>query len=193
LEWRLKALGLTNMVTRGLSTKRWSFAWLAAVQGLVVHGLLVYGLAAVLLFGGSRPSAAEPPLAEAVATPGPEKTRGADRKLPPPVAADSRPANVDLMLANMLPPRSDAPSDWHGSSLCLHHPGEPRFLPPCIPPAPCHPSYPPRPADLIGVYGAPTCGPRYRGPCEPRLGTHDHCRLPRLHAACDAAFDAFYR
>lgn len=147
----------------------------------------------VLLLAGARQIAAEEVTAEAVAAPGSATSQGADRRLPVPIAADSKPANVDLLISTMLPPRSDTPGDWYAGAACLHRPGEPRLLPPCIPPAPCHPAYPPHPADLVGMPGAPTCGPRYRGPCEPRLGTHDQCRLPRLHAACDAAFDAFYR
>jgi hypothetical protein len=103
---------------------------------------------------------------------------------------DSR---VAELLEKLVPARSDAPYDWLAPRLDLAGPGEPRLLSPCVPPAPCHPAYPPWPLDLIGVAGAPTCGPRYRGPCEPRLGSHDSRRFPRLHAACDAAFDAFYR
>ncbi|MFM8414608.1 MAG: hypothetical protein ACKOCX_07780 [Planctomycetota bacterium] len=130
--------------------------------------------------------------AEPVAAPLPGQRSG-ERHLPPPIAADASPDNVDLLLAKMLPPRSDSPADWQAGAPCLHDRGEPRILPPCIPPAPCHPAYPPYPADLVGVRGIPTCGPRYKGPCQPRLGTHDHGPLPRLHAVCDAAFDAFYR
>lgn len=148
-------------------------------------------VAGLALHVASQGCGAEPEV-EAVAAPRPEQLAGGPR-LPPPIAADASAGNVDALLAKMLPARSDSPADWMAAAPCLHHPGEPRILPPCIPPAPCHPAFPPHPADLVGARGMPTCGPRYKGPCAPRLGTHDHSRLPRLHAACDAAFDAFYR
>jgi hypothetical protein len=119
--------------------------------------------------------------------------RSPDRTRPAPTAADAPPADVEPLLASMLPPRSDSPTDWHAPPPFLYFCGEPRRLAPCVPPAPCHPAYPPFPTDLVGVAGLPTCGPRYRGPCEPRLGTHAQGPLPRLHGVCDAAFDAFYR
>jgi len=106
----------------------------------------------------------------------------------------TRPATTsEALLEKMLPRRSDSLADWSPPRLALHDAGEPRVLPPCVPPAPCHPAYPPQPFDLIGVAGAATCGPRYRGPCEPRLGTHAGSGCSRLHAVCDAAFDLFYR
>ncbi|MFM7244578.1 MAG: hypothetical protein ACKO40_10480 [Planctomycetaceae bacterium] len=74
----------------------------------------------------------------------------------------------------------------------LHHCGEPRLLPTCVPPPPCHPSQPPQPFDLVGVRGAPTCGPIYRGPCAPRTGTHDDEPLPRVHRVHDRMVDWFY-
>ncbi len=96
-------------------------------------------------------------------------------------------------LAKILPPRTDSPLYWRAGLEPLHDCGEPRWLPPCIPPPPCHPSCPPQPFDLIGVDGMPTRGPRYRGPCCPRTGTHDDGPLPRLHRVHDRAFDWFYR
>ena len=96
-------------------------------------------------------------------------------------------------LEAMLPPRSDSPADWQAGVEPLHACGEPRLLPPCVPPPPCHPSNPPRPFDLIGVAGMPTRGPIYRGPCQPRTGTHDCGPLPRVHRVHDRAFDWFYR
>lgn len=138
------------------------------------------------------------PGAEAVDAPRPAASRqsvSTAGRRPPPIeaTANPNPASVELLLSRMLPARSDAPADWFAGPDPLHDPCEPRFLVPCIPPAPCHPASAPCPADLIGVRGSPTCGPRYRGPCEPRLGTHDHAHLPRLHALGDAAFDCFYR
>jgi len=145
-------------------------------------------LAAILALHAVSHAGAADSTAEQVTAP-----RAGGRRLPPPISADSTPGNVDALLAKMLPARSDTPADWQAGPPCLHHRGEPRILPPCIPSAPCHPASPPHPADLVGVRGLPTCGPRYKGPCQPRLGTHDHGPLPRLHAVCDAAFDAFYR
>jgi hypothetical protein len=96
-------------------------------------------------------------------------------------------------IASMLPPRSDSAYDWQAGLEPLHQGGEPRWLRPCIPPPPCHPSCPPQPLDLLGVDGIPTRGPRYRGPCCPRTGTHDDGPLPLLHRLHDRAFDHFYR
>jgi len=102
-------------------------------------------------------------------------------------------ADAEKILAGSLPRRSDSPFDWRAPLECLHGPGEPRLLPPCVPLPPCHPSLPPRPYDLVGVRGAPTAGPIYGGPCHPRTGTHDDCRFPHLHRLCDRWFDWFYR
>jgi len=101
--------------------------------------------------------------------------------------------DAEARLTRMLPPRTDSPSDWHAGIEPLHYCGEPRLLSSCIPPPPCHPSSPPRPFDLIGVSGAPTCGPIYRGPCNPRTGTGDGDSLPRIHRLHDRAFDWFYK
>ena len=96
------------------------------------------------------------------------------------------------VLATLLPGRSDTPSDWYAPVEPLHQPCEPRALPPCVPPPPCHPSLPPRPYDLVGVRGEPSDGPIYRGPCQPRTGTHDDCQHPRLWRLHDRLFDWFY-
>lgn len=96
-------------------------------------------------------------------------------------------------IAHMLPTRTDSSYDWQAGLEPLHQCGEPRWLAPCIPPPPCHPSCPPQPFDLVGVDGTPTRGPRYRGPCCPRTGSHDDGPLPRLHRIHDRAFDFFYR
>ncbi len=100
--------------------------------------------------------------------------------------------DAEKVLQRMLPPRSDSPVDWQAGIEPLHYCGEPRLLPPCVPPPPCHPSQPPRPYDLIGARGTPTCGPIYRGPCEPRTGSHDDAHLPRMHRIHDRVFDWFY-
>lgn len=102
-------------------------------------------------------------------------------------------ADVEQRLATTLPPRTDSPADWDAGVEPLHYCGEPRVLPPCVPPPPCHPTQPPHPLDLVGVRGAATCGPTYRGPCSPRTGTHDNGPLPRVHRLHDRAFDWFYR
>jgi len=100
---------------------------------------------------------------------------------------------IDEILAWTLPRRGDRPGDWFAGAEPLHHCGEPRWIEPCIPPPPCHPSYPPAPWDLLGVAGDPTCGPIYRGPCCPRTGSHDDGPLPGVHRLHDRFFDAFYR
>jgi len=90
-----------------------------------------------------------------------------------------------------LPPRTDTPSDWIAVVEPLYGPCEPRALSPCVPPPPCHPAEPPHPYDLIGVGGEPSCGPIYRGPCEPRAGSHSAGLLP-LRRIYDRLFDWFY-
>jgi hypothetical protein len=106
-------------------------------------------------------------------------------------AIDPRPEKGDV-LARMLPPRSDTASDWYAPLEPLHRCGEPRLLPTCVPPPPCHPALPPQPLDLVGMHGAPTCGPIYHGPCAPRTGTHDDGPHPRVHRVHDRLFDWFY-
>lgn len=96
------------------------------------------------------------------------------------------------VLSRLLPPRSDTAADWHAPLEPLHRCGEPRLLPTCVPPPPCHPALPPRPFDLVGLPGASTCGPIYRGPCAPRTGTHDDGPHPRIHRLHDRLFDWFY-
>lgn len=101
--------------------------------------------------------------------------------------------DAERILATMLPPRSDSPADWDAPLEPLHVCGEPRALPPRVPPPPCHPALPPCPFDLVGARGEPTCGPIYGGPCAPRTGSHGDGRLPRLHRVPDRLFDWFYR
>jgi hypothetical protein len=110
----------------------------------------------------------------------------------PLVSPEKTGADADAMLRKMLPPRSDSWADWSSGTEPLHFCGEPRWLPPCVPPPPCHPSLPPQPYDLVGVRGTPTDGPIYRGPCQPRTGTHDDCPHPHLHRLHDRLFDVFY-
>ena len=81
---------------------------------------------------------------------------------------------------------------WTAQVECLYAPGEPRALSPCIPGPPCDPSHPPVPYDLVGVAGVPSDGPIYRGPCEPRTGTHDDLHFWRLHRLRDRFIDWFY-
>ncbi len=101
--------------------------------------------------------------------------------------------DAEAVMAKMLPARTDQPSDWQAGLEPLHYCGEPRLLPPCVPPPPCHPAAPPQPYDLIGVPGMPTRGPRYRGPCCPKTGTHDDGPLPHVHRLHNRVFDWFYR
>jgi hypothetical protein len=106
--------------------------------------------------------------------------------------AETPPQKARPPITEHLPPRTDSLADWFAPIEPLHQCGEPRLLPTCVPPPPCHPSQPPRPFDLIGVRGAPTCGPIYRGPCAPRTGTHDDGPLPRFHRMHDRMVDWFY-
>jgi len=100
--------------------------------------------------------------------------------------------DADTILSKMIKPRTDSWADWYAPLEPLHRCGEPRALPPCVPPPPCHPSLPPAPYDLVGVQGVPSCGPIYDGPCQPRTGTHDNGPYPRIHRIDDRIFDWFY-
>jgi len=117
----------------------------------------------------------------------PDPLKGTPRMSPATTGQDA-----SKVLAKMLKPRSDSWADWNAPLEPLHRCGEPRALPPCVPPPPCHPSMPPAPYDLVGVRGTPSGGPIYEGPCAPRTGTHDDCPHPRVHRLYDRFFDCFY-
>jgi len=110
----------------------------------------------------------------------------------PAVKPDATGIDVSNRIGSLLPNRSDSPYDWHAPVEPLHQPCEPRALPPCVPPPPCHPSEPPEPYDLVGVAGCPTAGPIYRGPCEPRTGTPHQGPFAWCHRLYDRLFDHFY-
>ena len=101
--------------------------------------------------------------------------------------------SIAEILAVTLPSRTDTGADWSAGPEPLHRCGEPRWIEPCIPLPPCHPSLPPHPFDLVGVPGEPTDGPIYGGPCCPRTGSRDDGPWPHLHRVHDRLFDAFYR
>lgn len=101
--------------------------------------------------------------------------------------------DANAAMPGLIPPRSDSFADWQAGLEPLHYCGEPRALPPCVPPPPCHPAAPPHPTDLVGVDGVPTRGPIYRGPCQPRSGCREASHLSWLHRLPDRLFDAFYR
>ncbi len=105
------------------------------------------------------------------------------------VAADATAASL---LAELVPGRSDSPTDWYAPLERLYACGEPRILCPFVPPPPCHPAQPPAPDDFVGVAGFPTGGPLYEGPCKPRAGSRDHCRWPTIRRWHDALVDRFY-
>jgi hypothetical protein len=111
----------------------------------------------------------------------------------PLIAPEVTGRDAEEVLAKMLPGRSDSPYDWYAPVEPLHVGCEPYALPPCVPPPPCHPSEPPQPYDLVGLRGVPSGGPIYRGPCNPRTGTHDHCHFAWYHRLHDRFFDCFYR
>ena len=111
----------------------------------------------------------------------------------PAIKPETTGADAMQVLARLLPGRSDTPYDWHAPVEPLHQPCEPRALPPCVPPPPCHPSEPPQPYDLVGVPGCPSGGPIYRGPCEPRTGTPHHGMFAWYHRLHDRFVDHFYR
>lgn len=121
------------------------------------------------------------------AAPPPDPLAGTPRIDPATTGMDA-----ERVVATLLPPRTDAPRDWVAPLEPLHACGEPRALPPCVPPAPCHPARPPQPFDLVGVRGTPSCGPIYRGPCEPRSGTRHEGPWRWLASAHDRLVDFFY-
>jgi hypothetical protein len=150
-------------------------------------------MAGTLWIGAAAGQDSAPPPPEARAADAPASRTPDPRAGVVPLDADAPSRNAMARIAGMLPPRTDSPADWQAGIEPLHSCGEPRLLPPCVPPPPCHPGNPPQPFDLIGRPGAPTCGPIYRGPCQPRTGTHDGGPLPRMHRLHDRAFDWFYR
>jgi hypothetical protein len=111
----------------------------------------------------------------------------------PQVSPEATGRDALAVLSKLLPGRSDSPYDWYAPVEPLHVGCEPYALPPCVPPPPCHPSEPPHPYDLVGMQGVPSGGPIYRGPCEPRTGTHDHCHFAWYHRLHDRFVDHFYR
>jgi hypothetical protein len=161
-------------------------------SSIVMSRTLVFGMCAVAL---AALNAADPLLASeslpAHAVPSPPTPDPLAGTLAIAPGATSHDVKADL--ARMLPPRTDSPTDWHAGLECLHDCGEPRLLAPCVPPPPCYPGCPPAPYDLIGVDGVPTRGPRYRGPCCPRTGTHDDGPFPNVHRIHDRSLDLFYR
>lgn len=137
-----------------------------------------------------RPQAKRRPAAERqqAADTIPDPLRGTPKISPEATGRDAM-----EVLAKLLPGRNDSPYDWYAPVEPLHVGCEPYALPPCVPPPPCHPSEPPQPYDLVGMRGVPSGGPIYRGPCEPRTGTHDHCHFPWYHRLHDRFVDHFYR
>lgn len=172
----------------------WATAWLVVVATSTASArdLDPHGDGRILLTGRT----ATAPATET--SPKTESPAGTADTMPDPLEGTPRidPAktgvDAEQVIQRMLPPRSDTPADWHAGVEPLHACGEPRLLAPCVPPPPCHPSQPPRPYDLVGVRGTPTCGPRYLGPCVPRTGSHDDAHLPRAHRLHDRFFDWFY-
>ena len=155
-----------------------------AIRPIIAAALFVFSATALLRAdeagGRATPEAVPPPAADPLA--------GTPRIDPSTTGADA-----EQTLATMLPPRSDAARDWVAPLEPLHHCGEPRALPPCVPPPPCHPAAPSAPYDLVGVGGVPSCGPIYRGPCAPRSATAHEGPFRWLHALHDRFFDLFYR
>ncbi len=109
----------------------------------------------------------------------------------PKISPETTGVDAEKILARLTKPRTDTPADWTAPVEPLHQCGEPRALTPCVPPPPCHPSFPPQPFDLVGVAGTASCGPIYRGPCEPRAAASD--AGPGLHRLHDRLFDCFYK
>lgn len=146
-----------------------------------------YALAIAMVLGGSATQAV------IAAQPEPSSYTKNDPRPDPKVDAAKTGRDAEAILRKLMPARSDTPADWHAPFEGLHAPGEPRALPACVPPPPCDPSQPPHPFDLVGVPGSPTCGPIYRGPCEPRSKRHHKGVFSWYHHMSDGMFDHFYR
>jgi len=151
-------------------------------RGFAVAGTVVLAWAAGMAAGGAAAANWQSEAAR-------DRSRPRGSALDPAVTGE----NAEDILAKLLPPRTDALVDWRAPLEPLHHCGEPRFLPPCVPPPPCHPAQPPAPYDLVGRTGTPSRGPLYAGPCCPRTGSHDADHLPRVHRVWDRWFDLYYR
>jgi hypothetical protein len=161
----------------------------ATVVRLVLNGTLAWGLGGGLALPAAATDLAATGLMEASTPLGNELQKDVSYPFESERAA---PASEPDGSPAIIPSPGTRTSLWRASVECLYAPGEPRALSPCIPPPPCHPSHPPMPYDLIGVAGMPSGGPIYRGPCEPRTGTHDHLHFWRLHRLRDRFFDWFY-
>ena len=166
----------------------WSRSWSAAKPRgrhlfVVLHGLVVLALVAAATQSTSAAKAAEDSAGKLS-----DPLKGTPR-----ISPEKTGQEANKVLAKMLKPRSDSWADWNAPIEPLHRCGEPRALPPCVPPPPCHPSMPPAPYDLVGMQGVPSGGPIYEGPCQPRTGTHDDCPHPHVHRLYDRFFDLFYK
>ena len=140
----------------------------------------------------SQPADASEPVDEGVTQAAAETAVPDPLKGTPAIKPETTGTDALRVLDTLLPGRSDTPSDWRAPVEPLHQPCEPRALPPCVPPPPCHPSQPPDPYDLVGLAGWPSCGPIYRGPCAPRTGTPHHGMFAWYHRLQDRFFDHFY-
>ena len=166
----------------------WSRSWSGAKPWgrqlfVVLHLFVVLALAAAATQSTSAANAAEDSAGKLS-----DPLKGT-----PWISPEKTGQEANKVLAKMLKPRSDSWADWNAPIEPLHWCGEPRALPPCVPPPPCHPSMPPAPYDLVGIQGVPSGGPIYEGPCQPRTGTHDDCPHPHVHRLYDRFFDLFYK
>jgi hypothetical protein len=141
----------------------------------------------------AQPLEASEPVDEGVAQAAAETAVPDPLKGTPAIKPETTGIDALKVLDRLLPGRSDTPYDWYAPVESLHQSCEPRALPPCVPPPPCHPSEPPNPYDLVGVAGVPSCGPIYRGPCEPRTGTPHDGMFAWYHRLHDRFFDHFYK
>jgi hypothetical protein len=141
----------------------------------------------------AQPLEASEPVDEGVAQAAAETAVPDPLKGTPAIKPETTGIDALKVLDRLLPGRSDTPYDWYAPVEPLHQSCEPRALPPCVPPPPCHPSEPPNPYDLVGVTGWPSCGPIYRGPCAPRTGTPHDGMFAWYHRLHDRFFDHFYK
>jgi len=147
----------------------------------------------LVLVTAARLLEASEPVDEGVAQAAAETALPDPLKGTPAIKPETTGVDALKVLDTLLPGRSDSPYDWHAPVEPLHQSCEPRALPPCVPPPPCHPSEPPNPYDLVGVAGWPSCGPIYRGPCAPRTGTPHDGMFAWYHRLHDRFFDHFYK
>ncbi|MBT6054628.1 MAG: hypothetical protein HOH16_04260 [Planctomycetaceae bacterium] len=129
-----------------------------------------------------------------------KKTSQANLFVPQQLAVDPNQNDFEVVLNatpksglnQVVPQRSDSPSDWQTHSDARYRIGEPRILCPTVPPPLYHPTQSPSQFDLVGITGIPTHGPLCNGPCYRRVGSRDGAPWPIARHIQNAFTNYFY-